>query len=254
MSDTSSWSPCSPPCVPPPSRPGFASWRWPARGAFCVSEFTEILGQSPAAPVPPSEAAMRGRAAGAGAGRGECVVRRADRARPGSLTRELLARVAEDDPVLAADRAAGARVLAERARIASESFQRKGADWDEMRALDLPAAGGGGVAADAGAGGQRRAAAGYRHRNRARAGAAGAARRRRAGHRCQPGDAGAGARRGWRGPGWRIARCGWPTCTGCRCADACVRYRGAADGAASRRTSPRACWPRPRACCARADG
>jgi len=31
-------------------------------------------------------------------------------------------------------------VLAERARIATESFQKRGADWDEMRALDLPAA------------------------------------------------------------------------------------------------------------------
>jgi ArsR family transcriptional regulator len=41
---------------------------------------------------------------------------------------------------LEADRRQAARVLAERARIASESFRRKGADWDEMRALDLPAA------------------------------------------------------------------------------------------------------------------
>jgi len=30
-------------------------------------------------------------------------------------------------------------VLAERARAASDSFRSKGADWDEMRALDLPA-------------------------------------------------------------------------------------------------------------------
>jgi ArsR family transcriptional regulator len=30
--------------------------------------------------------------------------------------------------------------MAERARVASESFRRQGADWDEMRALDLPAA------------------------------------------------------------------------------------------------------------------
>jgi ArsR family transcriptional regulator len=32
------------------------------------------------------------------------------------------------------------RVLAERARVASDRFRRQGADWDEMRALDLPAA------------------------------------------------------------------------------------------------------------------
>ncbi len=56
------------------------------------------------------------------------------------LVHDLLARVPEDDPVLAADRRASARVLAERARVASESFRRQGADWDEMRALGLPAA------------------------------------------------------------------------------------------------------------------
>jgi len=33
-----------------------------------------------------------------------------------------------------------ARVLAERARAATETFVRKGAEWDEMSALDLPAA------------------------------------------------------------------------------------------------------------------
>ena len=41
--------------------------------------------------------------------------------------------------MLAADRRQAARVLAERARVASESFRRQGADWDEMRALGLPA-------------------------------------------------------------------------------------------------------------------
>ena len=58
---------------------------------------------------------------------------------PGSSS-DLLARIPEDDPVLAADRRAAARVLAERARVASESFRKQGADWDEMRALGLPAA------------------------------------------------------------------------------------------------------------------
>jgi ArsR family transcriptional regulator len=46
----------------------------------------------------------------------------------------------EDEVVLAADRRQAARVLAERARAASEVFRKKGADWDEMRALGLPAA------------------------------------------------------------------------------------------------------------------
>jgi ArsR family transcriptional regulator len=55
------------------------------------------------------------------------------------LPRDLIARLPEDDPVLEADRRQAARVLAERARVASESFRRQGADWDEMRALDLPA-------------------------------------------------------------------------------------------------------------------
>ena len=58
---------------------------------------------------------------------------------PGALARDLIARLPEDDPILEADRRQAARVLAERARIASESFRRQGADWDEMRALDLPA-------------------------------------------------------------------------------------------------------------------
>jgi ArsR family transcriptional regulator len=58
---------------------------------------------------------------------------------PGALARDLVARLPDDDPILEADRRQAARVLAERARVASESFRRQGADWDEMRALDLPA-------------------------------------------------------------------------------------------------------------------
>lgn len=53
--------------------------------------------------------------------------------------RALLSRLPEEDDILAADRRQAARVLAERARIATESFQRRGAAWDEMNALDLPA-------------------------------------------------------------------------------------------------------------------
>jgi ArsR family transcriptional regulator len=58
----------------------------------------------------------------------------------GALARELVARLPPDDDILEADRRHAARVLAERARAASERFRRQGADWDEMRALDLPAA------------------------------------------------------------------------------------------------------------------
>jgi ubiquinone/menaquinone biosynthesis C-methylase UbiE len=110
-----------------------------ARGAFCVSEFTEILGQSQ-----PRlsrhlkllcEAGLLERVR-EGANAWFAVPPR----RTGALARELIARLPPDDPVLDADRRQAARVLAERARVASESFRRKGADWDEMRALDLPAA------------------------------------------------------------------------------------------------------------------
>ena len=109
-----------------------------ARGAFCVMEFTEILGQS----QPRLSRHLKLLC--------ECGL--LDRVREGAnvwftlpatadgdLARDLVARLPEDDPVLAADRRQAARVLAERARVASESFRKTGVDWDEMRALDLPA-------------------------------------------------------------------------------------------------------------------
>jgi ubiquinone/menaquinone biosynthesis C-methylase UbiE len=109
-----------------------------ARGAFCVMEFTEILGQS----QPRLSRHLKLL----------CDCGLLDRVREGAnvwfalptgdtgaLARDLVARLPQDDPTLEADRRQAARVLAERARIASESFRRQGADWDEMRALDLPA-------------------------------------------------------------------------------------------------------------------
>ncbi len=109
------------------------------RGAFCVSELTEILGQS----QPRLSRHLKLL----------CDSGLLDRVREGAnvwftlpygesgvLARDLIARLPEDDPTLEADRRQAARVLAERARIASESFRRQGADWDEMRALGLPAA------------------------------------------------------------------------------------------------------------------
>jgi ArsR family transcriptional regulator len=56
------------------------------------------------------------------------------------LARLILARLPEDDAQLAADRRQAVRLAAERAREASAAFRRDGADWDEIRALDLPAA------------------------------------------------------------------------------------------------------------------
>jgi len=109
-----------------------------SRGAFCVMDFTEILGQS----QPRLSRHLKLL----------CDCGLLDRVREGAnvwfapsngehgdLARDLIARLPPDDPVLEADRRQAARVLAERARVASESFRLKGADWDEMRALDLPA-------------------------------------------------------------------------------------------------------------------
>ena len=109
-----------------------------ARGAFCVVDFTEILGQS----QPRLSRHLR---LLCDAGVMERVREGANMwftlpADAGSLARDLVARLPGDDPVLESDRRQAARVLAERARAASETFRRSGADWDEMRALGLPAA------------------------------------------------------------------------------------------------------------------
>jgi ubiquinone/menaquinone biosynthesis C-methylase UbiE len=109
-----------------------------ARGAFCVSDFCEILGQSQPrlsrhlrllCESGLLERTREGVNAWLTLAQGE----------PGALARDLLKRLDAEDPLLAADRRGAARVLAERARDASEKFRRSGADWDEMRALDLPA-------------------------------------------------------------------------------------------------------------------
>ncbi|MBV8871024.1 MAG: metalloregulator ArsR/SmtB family transcription factor, partial [Acetobacteraceae bacterium] len=108
------------------------------RGAFCVTEFTEILGQS-------QPRLSRHLKLLCDSGLLERVREGANvwfavpQGAAGALSRELIARLPERDPVLDADRRQAARVLAERARAASETFRRQGADWDEMRALDLPA-------------------------------------------------------------------------------------------------------------------
>lgn len=109
-----------------------------SRGSFCVMEFTEILGQS----QPRLSRHLKLL----------CDCGLLDRVREGAnvwfalpageegaLARDLIARLPAGDAILESDRRQAARVLAERERIASDSFRAKGADWDEMRALDLPA-------------------------------------------------------------------------------------------------------------------
>lgn len=112
-----------------------------ARGSFCVMDFCEILGQS----QPRLSRHLRllteaGLLERVREGANVWLALPAPATAAGSLARELLGRLPEDDPLLAADRRQAARVLAERARAASESFRARGADWDEMRELGLPAA------------------------------------------------------------------------------------------------------------------
>jgi ArsR family transcriptional regulator len=107
-----------------------------ARGAFNVSEFCAVLGQSQPRlsrhlkllheaglleRLPEGPNVYFQLPAGA------------------DLARALLARLPEDDPILQADRRQAARIAAERVRAASEAFQRDGMDWDELRALGLDA-------------------------------------------------------------------------------------------------------------------
>jgi len=107
-----------------------------ARGALCVTDLCAVLGQSQPrlsrhlkllveagllARIPEGANAYFALPPGA------------------DLARLILARLPEDDPLLAADRRAAARIAAERARSASDAFQRDGMDWDEVRALGLPA-------------------------------------------------------------------------------------------------------------------
>jgi ubiquinone/menaquinone biosynthesis C-methylase UbiE len=111
-----------------------------ARGAFNVTEFTEILGQS----QPRLSRHLRllceaGLLERLREGANAWFGLPAEGSPAADLARALLAHLPPDDEGLAADRRQAARVLAERARVATESFARAGADWDEMRALDLPA-------------------------------------------------------------------------------------------------------------------
>ena len=111
-----------------------------ARGSFCVMDFCEILGQS----QPRLSRHLRllteaGLLERIREGANVWLALPAASSASGALVRDLLARLPEHDPVLADDRRQAARVLAERARAATETFRARGADWDEMRALGLPA-------------------------------------------------------------------------------------------------------------------
>src|SRR3954462_1680952 len=97
-----------------------------ARGAFCVSELCAILGQS-------QPRLSRHLKLLVEAGLLERLPEGANAyfqvGHDAALARQLLARLPEDDAPTAADRRASARIAAERARVASESFRRHGADW-----------------------------------------------------------------------------------------------------------------------------
>lgn len=108
-----------------------------ARGAFCVTDLCDVLGQS-------QPRLSRHLKLLVEAGLLERLPEGSNvyfQMPPGAdLARLLIARLPEDDPQLAADRRQAVRLAAERAREASAAFRRDGADWDEIRALGLPAA------------------------------------------------------------------------------------------------------------------
>ncbi|MCK8784570.1 metalloregulator ArsR/SmtB family transcription factor [Roseomonas sp. NAR14] len=108
-----------------------------ARGAFCVTDLCAVLGQSQ-----PRLSRHLKLLVEAG-----LLERTPEGANAyfqvpalAGLARTILARLPEDDTMLAADRRQAVRLAAEKAREASEAFQRQGAEWDETRALELPAA------------------------------------------------------------------------------------------------------------------
>ncbi len=109
-----------------------------AAGAFCVTDFCDILGQS----QPRLSRHLRLLCEAGFLQRSREGVNAwftLAQGEAGGLARDILRRIPAGDPLLAADRRGAARVLAERARAASDKFRRQGADWDEMRALALPA-------------------------------------------------------------------------------------------------------------------
>jgi ArsR family transcriptional regulator len=107
-----------------------------ARGAFCVTDLCEVLGQSqPRLSRHLKLLVEAGLLQRIPEGSNAYFLVPAE----AGLVHQLLARLPEDDAQLAVDRRQAVRLAAERARAASDAFRRDGADWDEIRALGLPA-------------------------------------------------------------------------------------------------------------------
>lgn len=110
-----------------------------AEGEWCVADLVEILGQSQ-----PRLSRHLKLLTDAGvldrAREGANIYFRLAETPGGALARSALARLPEDDPHLAADRHRARSLRAARARAASAAFQANPTAWDELRALDLPAA------------------------------------------------------------------------------------------------------------------
>ena len=109
-----------------------------ASGAFCVNDFCEILNQSQPRLSRHlrllTEAGLLNRAR-----EGTNVWFTLSQGPQAGLAQDILRKLDAADPLIAADRRGAARVRAERARAATAHFTDAGADWDEMRALGLPA-------------------------------------------------------------------------------------------------------------------
>ena len=198
------WMTSSRNSAPRPSRPACACSRCARAAPAASSDLMAILGQSQPRlsrhlkllfEAGLLERMPRGR---------QCLVPGAAR-RPTSRARSC-ARLPEDDPLLAADRRAGGAAGGRARPRGLRSFRRQGADWDEMRALDLPGAGDRGGAARRACRARVGRAARYRHRHRPAAGTAGAARRRRARRRCLAATC------------WRWPAPGWPSPASPHCA------------------------------------
>ncbi len=109
-----------------------------ASGAFCVNDFCDILNQSQPRLSRHlrllTEAGLLNRAR-----EGTNVWFTLSQGPQAALAQDILRKLDAADPLIAADRRGAARVRAERARAATAHFTDAGADWDEMRALGLPA-------------------------------------------------------------------------------------------------------------------
>ena len=107
-----------------------------AKGSFCASELTEIMGQS----QPRLSRHLRLLVE---AGVLECSREGAHAwfsLAPGEVAEAVLRLLPRRDPAAEADARAASRIVAERSRSASAEFREQGAGWDEMRALGLPVA------------------------------------------------------------------------------------------------------------------